>query len=119
VSLKVKRVYEPPSDDDGHRVLVDRLWPRALRKEDARIDAWLREVSPSNELRKWYNHDPQRWEEFCARYEKELAEAPPEALASLRRRARRETVTLLFSSRELEFNNAHALKRILERKRAR
>ena len=70
--ITIKRVYEPTSPDDGYRVLVDRLWPRGLSKENAHIDEWLKEVAPTNELRKWFNHDPAKWEEFRTRYQKEL-----------------------------------------------
>jgi uncharacterized protein YeaO (DUF488 family) len=110
--LKIKRVYDPASADDGKRVLVDRLWPRGIKKEKAQIDEWLKEISPSNELRKWYSHDPSKWTEFKERYQKELAEKS-ELLKKIKAEAKKQTVTLLFSTKELELNNAVALKEIL------
>jgi len=110
--LKIKRVYDPVSPDDGKRVLVDRLWPREIKKEKAQIDEWLKEISPSNELRKWYSHDPSKWTEFKERYQKELAEKS-ELLKKIKAEAKKQTVTLLFSTKELELNNAVALKEIL------
>jgi uncharacterized protein YeaO (DUF488 family) len=110
--LKIKRVYDPASADDGKRVLVDRLWPRGIKKEKAQIDEWLKEISPSNELRKWYSHDPAKWAEFKERYKKELAEKS-ELLKKIKAEARKQTVTLLFSTKELELNNAVALKEII------
>ena len=111
--LKVKRVYDPVSADDGKRILVDRLWPRGIKKEKAHIDEWLREISPSNELRKWYSHDPAKWAEFKKRYKQEIA-GKEDLLKKIKAEARKQTVTLLFSSKELERNNAHALKEMLE-----
>jgi len=110
--LKIKRVYDPVSPDDGKRVLVDRLWPRGIKKEKAQIDEWLKEISPSNELRKWYSHDPAKWAEFKKRYKKELVEKS-ELLKRIKAEAKKQTVTLLFSTKELELNNAVALKEIL------
>jgi uncharacterized protein YeaO (DUF488 family) len=110
--VKIKRVYDPVSPDDGKRVLVDRLWPRGIKKEKAQIDEWLKEISPSNELRKWYSHDPAKWAEFKKRYKKELAEKS-ELLKKIKAEAKKQTVTLLFSTKELELNNAVALKEIL------
>lgn len=112
VKCAIKRVYDPPSDDDGLRVLVDRLWPRGLTKAAARVDLWLKEIAPSDGLRKWYAHDSVKWTEFQRRYRAELSRAP-DALAELRSLMRRGRVTLLFSSRELEHNNAVALQRLL------
>ncbi len=109
----IKRVYDPPSRRDGKRILIDRLWPRGLRKEDARIDAWVREVSPSTELRLWYGHDPAKWGEFKTRYFAELR-GEQEAVEGIVSAARRSTVTLLYSSREERYNNAVALKGYLE-----
>jgi len=112
MELRVKRVYEPPTEGDGVRVLVDRLWPRGLSREAGRIDLWLRTAAPSSELRRWYGHDPRRWPEFRERYFAELA-AAPEVLDPLRA-LRRSRVTLLFGSREPELNNARALREYLE-----
>src|SRR5690606_4840134 len=112
--LRVKRVYDPPAPDDGLRVLVDRLWPRGLKKEDARIDLWLKEVAPSAELRRWFGHDPSRWDEFRRRYAAELR-ANPAVLEELRASLRgRGVATLLFAARDAERNNAVALKALLE-----
>jgi uncharacterized protein YeaO (DUF488 family) len=113
VAVRLKRVYDPPDADDGIRILVDRLWPRGLSKEKARIDHWARELAPSDDLRRWYNHEPARWPEFQSRYAAELR-AQPEAVAELRRRTLHGTVTFLFSSRETQKNNAAALKRLID-----
>jgi len=111
--LKIKRVYDPVSTDDGKRILVDRLWPRGIKKEKARIDEWVKEIAPSNELRKWYSHDPEKWAEFKKRYKQEIA-GETERLKKIKAEARKQTVTLLFSSKELERNNAVALKEMLD-----
>ncbi|HSR13011.1 MAG TPA: DUF488 domain-containing protein [Thermodesulfobacteriota bacterium] len=110
--IKIKRAYEPPAPGDGTRILVDRLWPRGITKEKAKISEWLKELSPSTELRKWYAHDPAKWPEFKKRYRKELAGREDE-IRRLRDAARKGTVTLVFSSKELEINNAAALKEII------
>jgi uncharacterized protein YeaO (DUF488 family) len=112
--LAVRRAYEAPSPADGFRVLVDRLWPRGLAKEKAKVDLWLRDIAPSNELRHWYGHVPERWPEFKRRYYRELAGAR-EALATLRGYMARGKVTLVFSSKEEKLNNAVALAEYLER----
>lgn len=112
--FQLKRVYEPPSRDDGMRVLVDRLWPRGLSKEAAKIDLWAKDLSPSTELRKWFDHDPGRWNEFQTRYEAEIV-GQTEILNLLRDEARQRTVTLVYGSREEKINNATALKRLLEK----
>lgn len=111
--IAVKRIYDSPGPDDGHRVLVDRLWPRGLSKQDARLDRWLRDIAPSTELRKWLHADRSRWEEFQARYLEEL-EAHGEVLRDLAERARRERVTLLYGSRDTERNHAVVLREVLE-----
>ena len=110
--LKIKRVYDPVSPDDGKRILIDRLWPRGMNKEKAHIDEWMKEIAPSNELRKWYSHDPAKWAEFKKRYKKELA-GKAELLKKIKAEAQTQTVTLLFSTKELELNNAVALKEML------
>lgn len=115
--FQVKRVYEPPAPGDGLRALVDRLWPRGLSKESAAIDEWLRELAPSNELRRWFGHDPARWNEFRRRYAAELA-PQREAIARLRQLGARRRVTLLFGAKDLRHNNAVALEAYL-RARAR
>ena len=112
--IKVKRIYDKPSSDDGKRILVDRLWPRGIRKEGAPMDEWLKDIAPSNELRKWYNHDPLLWAEFKKKYAREL-KPHADILKKLKEEARRGTITLLYSSKETERNNAVALKEILER----
>ena len=111
--IKVKRIYDPPSPDDGKRILIDRLWPRGMKKEKAHIDEWLKEISPSNELRKWYSHDPAKWSEFQKRYRAEISKQK-ELLKRIRNEGKKGTVTLLFSTKELELNNAVALKEIIE-----
>src|SRR5579871_1895533 len=108
--LKLKRIYEPSATSDGYRVLVDRLWPRGLSKQKARVDLWLRDIAPSTVLRKWYGHAPERWSEFRRRYGAELKQQK-EALAELRAVLKQhKTVTFLFSSKEEKLNNAAALK---------
>lgn len=113
MSIRTKRIYEAPSAADGFRVLIDRLWPRGLSKEKAAVDLWLKELSPSHELRRWYGHRAELWPEFQKRYAAEL-KGQTEAMATLRRESKRRTVTLLFASRETKLNNASALKRMLE-----
>ena len=106
--LRLKRAYEAAEPEDGLRILVDRLWPRGLKKEEARIDHWLKQVAPSAELRRWFGHDPARWDEFRRRYAAELR-ANPSALAGLRERLRGPgAATLLFAARDEERNNAVA-----------
>jgi uncharacterized protein YeaO (DUF488 family) len=109
--LRIKRAYDPPAPDDGVRVLVDRLWPRGLKRDHAKLDAWLKEVAPSDKLRKWFGHDPAKWPEFQRRYRSELANNPE--LATLRDLIRRNPrVTLLFAARDTEHNNAAVLREI-------
>ena len=112
--FKLKRIYEAPSPDDGARVLVDRLWPRGVSKARASLDLWLRDIGPSTDLRKWFDHDPAKWSEFEARYFKEL-EQRTELIADLRRRGRDGTVTLLYAARDNEHNEAVALKAFLDK----
>jgi len=111
--IRLKRVYEPPEPSDGRRFLVERLWPRAFKKDALQLDGWLRDVAPSDGLRRWFGHDPARWAEFKARYFAEL-EARPEAWRPLLEAARAGNITLLFSARDAEHNNAVALKEFLE-----
>jgi uncharacterized protein YeaO (DUF488 family) len=111
--LQLKRVYDPLSAQDGYRVLVDRLWPRGLKREAARIDAWLKDVAPSDELRRWFGHDPARWEEFQARYIRELM-AQELVWQELLQPARKGRVTLLYAAKDVHRNNAVALKSFLE-----
>lgn len=114
--LVVKRVYDPPAKADGCRVLVDRIWPRGLTREAAKVDEWLKDVAPSTALRKWFGHDPDKWKEFLRRYSREL-DANPAAVARLRALARGRRVTLLFAARDSERNNAVALKTYLGRRK--
>jgi uncharacterized protein YeaO (DUF488 family) len=114
VSLRLKRVYDPPTKADGRRVLVDRVWPRGLTKEKARIDDWPKEIAPSTQLRKWFGHDPARWKEFKKRYAAEL-KAQHEHVEQLAQKARKRTVTLLFGAKGIEHNNAVALKEHIEK----
>lgn len=111
--IRIKRVYEAAERADGRRILVDRLWPRGVSKERAAIDFWAKDIAPTNELRRWYGHAPEKWPEFKRRYAAEL-EANSEGLAQLRRAMGRGTVTLLFGSTEMRLNNAVALKEYLE-----
>ncbi|WP_306534272.1 DUF488 domain-containing protein [Geobacter sp.] len=110
--VRIRRIYDEPAAEDGKRILVDRLWPRGIAKEKARIDEWLKEIAPSDELRKWFGHDPARWDEFRERYRREL-EAKAEFLDQLRGLTKKGTVTLLFAAKDEEHNNAVALKEIL------
>lgn len=115
MSIRTKRVYEEPSPDDGERILVDRLWPRGLTKEKAAVDEWLKELAPSDALRKWFHHEEPHWDEFRRRYRKEL-EAQRDAVAALARRAKRKRITLLFGAKDEERNNATALAEVLSEK---
>jgi uncharacterized protein YeaO (DUF488 family) len=113
--IKLERAYDRPACSGGACFLVERLWPRGVRKTDLQMDGWLKEAAPSTELRKWFGHDPARWAEFRARYFREL-DAHPEAWAALLEAARRGDVTLIFSSHDVERNNAVALRDYLESK---
>lgn len=111
-NIKLKRAYEAPGAHDGARVLVDRLWPRGVRKADAAIDHWFKELAPSTALRKWFNHDPARWEAFQRRYAVELA-AQPDALKDLRQLAKQGVVTLVYAAHDVLHNDAVALRNVL------
>lgn len=113
--IKLKRAYEPASPDDGYRVLVDRLWPRGIAKADLKIDSWEKDLGPSTELRKWFGHDPERWTGFHERYLRELDDPEKQRLLeSLSERARHGTVTLIYSARDTEHNQAVVLKQALD-----
>jgi uncharacterized protein YeaO (DUF488 family) len=112
MSVRIKRIYEPAEPGDGRRVLIDRLWPRGVKKDDARLDRWARELAPSDELRRWYGHDPAKFEEFARRYRAELA-GQHEAVEALRASAERETVTLVFGARDARHSNAAVLAALL------
>lgn len=116
--IRIKRVYEKPARDDGLRILVERLWPRGLTKQKARVDVWLKEVAPSHELRRWYGHDPDKWPEFQRRYRAELRENKT-ALKELKQMVAGETATLLFAARDTERNSAVVLQRMLAGRRRR
>lgn len=111
MSVKLKRVYDPPEKADGKRVLVDRLWPRGLSKEKARVDVWLKDVAPSTELRKWFGHDPAKFDEFSKRFRAELKGNP--ALDELKKLVRDEAVTMVYSAGDQLHNNAVVLQQIL------
>lgn len=116
MSVKIKRVYEEPDDGDGLRLLVDRLWPRGLSKERAHVDRWLKEIAPSDQLRRWFGHDPGKWQEFKDRYLAELKAQRP-LVDELKELAGRQTVTLLFAAHDEEHNNAVVLKELIGKKR--
>lgn len=111
--IRVKRIYEEPSDQDGFRILVDRLWPRGLRKNEARLDLWMKEIAPENRLRRWFSHDPEKWEEFRKCYLKEL-EQKEEYVQELLDKARDTDLTLLYAAKDEIFNNATVLKEYIE-----
>ena len=112
--IKLKRAYEPASKDDGLRILVERLWPRGMSKQKARIDLWLKDLAPSTELRQWYGHDPARWPQFRKRYWAEL-KGQGDVLALLRYVTEERTVTFIYAASDEERNSAVALKEFLER----
>lgn len=111
-NIATKRIYEKPATGDGKRVLVDGLWPRGVRKEDAKLDEWLREIAPDGELRRWFDHDLARWDEFRRRYRAQLADQQ-HAIDRLRRIARAGKLTLLYGARDERHNNALVLRNIL------
>ena len=112
LDVRVKRIYDPPERADGHRILIDHIWPRGVSHERARLDEWARELAPSDELRKWFDHVPERFDEFRSRYRDELA-AQPECLDALRRRAARRPLTIVYAARDREHNNAVVLAELL------
>ncbi len=112
MDVRLKRAYDEPADDDGYRVLIDRLWPRGVARERARLDEWARELAPSTELRRWFGHEPERFAEFRRRYSAEL-EAQSDKLEQLRERARRGTLTIVYAARDTEHNDAVVLADIL------
>jgi uncharacterized protein YeaO (DUF488 family) len=114
MSIQLKRIYDKPAKADGLRILVDRIWPRGLRKKDAQIDKWLKEIAPSTGLRKWFGHDPSRWAEFKRRYFREL-DNHPERVQQIARESTKRTVTLLFGAKDTTHNNAVAFKEYLQK----
>jgi uncharacterized protein YeaO (DUF488 family) len=114
MAIQVKRAYETPTKSDGYRVLVDRVWPRGVKKQQLKLDIWLKQLAPSTPLRKWFGHDPAKWTEFKRRYFRELAEHN-EDIRELRKRAKKGRVTLVFAAKDTEFNNAVALRHYLQK----
>ena len=115
MKVEIKRVYAEPGRADGARILVDRLWPRGLSKERARVDLWLKDIAPSTELRKWFGHDPSKWTEFQARYRREL-KSEADLLDVLRKKAARGPITLLYGAKDEVHNEAVVLQSLLQRK---
>lgn len=113
MKTSIKRVYEPAAKSDGYRVLVDRLWPRGLTKEKAAVDLWLKEIAPSTELRKWFQHDPEKWSQFQTKYKKELKEND-EVVDQLKKEIKKHKVTLLYGAKDEEHNEAKVLLKYLE-----
>jgi len=113
MAIKIKRIYQEPEVNDGFRILVDRLWPRGLTKQKAKVDLWMKEIAPSNELRQWFHHDPTQWSEFKNRYFKEL-ELKQDIIKIILEKIHNQDITLLFSAKNEEFNNAIALKEYIE-----
>ena len=114
MNIKIKRVYEQPDKKDGERILVDRLWPRGLTKEKAAVDLWLKEIAPSTELRKWFDHDPEKWNSFRGRYETEMKHKY-DLIELLKQKASEGPITLVYGARDQRHNEALVLKQFLER----
>ncbi len=112
MDIHIKRIYEPPAKDDGYRLLVDRLWPRGLSKESAHIDEWLKEIGPSDELRKWFGHETPKYAEFKKRYKKEL-QAAPDLLEHIRSLAKKQRICLLYGAHDEAHNQAVVLREVL------
>lgn len=115
MTINIKRVYEEQSSDDGQRILIDRLWPRGLTKEKAKIDLWLKEIAPSTQLRQWFGHDPNKWNEFQKRYRAEL-EKNKEIVSELVTQLKKGKTTLVYSAKDEEHNDAVVLKEYLEKR---
>jgi len=113
--IRIKRVYDPVSAGEGKRILIDRLWPRGIKKENAHVDEWIKDIAPSDDLRKWFSHDLTKWQEFKKRYISEL-KAKSDLMARILSESKKGTVTLLFAAKDIEHNNAVVLKDILGRK---
>src|SRR4051794_39334419 len=114
MAVKIKRVYEKPDEGDGTRILVDRLWPRGLTKEKAKVDLWLKEIAPTTTLRKWFSHDPEKWDEFKKRYLSELKNNT-EAVSTLKDEIKKGPVTLIYGARDEEHNEALVLKNTIDK----
>ena len=119
MSVHIRRIYEPPTLKDGYRVLIDRVWPRGVTKQEARLDEWARNLAASTDLRRWFGHDPAKWDEFRRRYHAELL-APDRsaALEALAQRARQGTITIVYGARDEQHNNAVALAEVLQTRTA-
>ena len=117
MTIRIKRVYEEPSEKDGTRILVDRLWPRALTKEKAHVDLWLKEIAPTNDLRKWFAHDPAKWAEFKTRYQAELKHNP-EQMALLHQAIAKAPATLVYGAKDTDHNEAVVLLELLSHKKS-
>ena len=115
--IKTKRAYDKPSRDDGYRILVDRLWPRGISKEDASIDLWLKEISPSDKLREWFSHDPKKWEDFKSKYRNELKEKAELVKEIKRIEKEKKTITLLYSTKDERHNNVVVISEILKNRK--
>ena len=111
--IKIKRIYEDPSNDDGYRILVDRVWPRGVSKKEAKLDAWMKEIAPSEKLRKWFDHDPEKFEEFAQKYRKELV-GKKACFEEIRQKAKGQTVTLLYGAGDTVHNQARVLQNRLQ-----
>ena len=114
--IKTKRIYEEAAQDDGYRILIDRLWPRGVSKENAKVDLWLKEIAPTTELRKWFNHEPEKWDEFRERYKMELAENKKLIEEIIALEKEHQTVTLLYAAKDSEHANARVLTEVLNDK---
>jgi len=112
--MTIKRIYEKPDKDDGYRVLVDRLWPRGISKENAKIDEWIKDIAPSTELRQWFGHEPERYDEFRKRYKEELKSHTDE-LKRLKSISKKQKLTLLYSAKDTQFNQAVVLMEVLSK----
>lgn len=112
--MKIKRVYEKPEKDDGYRILVDRLWPRGISKASAEIDEWIKEIAPSTELRKWFNHEPEKFSEFKKRYKEELKTQVAE-LKKIHEISQKKKITLLYSAKDTQYNQAVVLLEVLQK----
>ena len=117
ILIQTKRIYEPPTENDGYRILVDRLWPRGISKDKAKLDIWMKEIAPSDELRSWFNHEPEKWEEFQRKYIRELSQKQDLTKQILEQEKQKETVTLIYSAKDTKHNNAIVLKIFLEREK--
>lgn len=113
-TIKIKRIYEDPSDNDGYRILVDRIWPRGVSKEDAKLDDWNKNIAPSDTLRKWFDHDPDKFDEFAKKYGKELDDKKDD-LKEIRNKAKKQAVTLLYGAKDTEHNQATVLQKVLKK----